>query len=320
MNRFGLKFGAIGCVLLIPNAIYAQQVADPAAQPTTAAPALPAAEAATPSVPGAIDTAPAVPAATGQLDQRASGTWSPAEQTFPGSAAQPSPTDNRPNGADRNQRGELGVWLVENGGPGVEVRRVTQGSAADQAGLQSGDVILELNGQGTSSPHEVARMIRNMPAGEMATIQFWRNGEVNELQIALQPARQPYEAAYRGDASLTEMNDSARREGDLEARTLRLEQQLAMVMDELRQLRQEIAIHSSSATGIESSAVDQPAVGANVPTGTEQEAAPAASPAGQGDTLENSPAAPPTGTATEPASSTETAPAAEASESDDLFE
>jgi len=317
MIKFGMKLGSIACAMLIAGAVYAQQTAAPAVQPTTP-PSLSATDAATAD---AIGTAPAAPAATGpdgQPDRQPTGTWSPQPQSFPGSAAQPSPASDRPVADTANQRGELGVWLVETGGPGVEVRRVTQGSAADQAGLQSGDVILELNGQGASSPHEVARMIRDIPVGDTAMIQFWRNGQVNELQIALQPARQSHEVGFRGDANLTEMNGAAQREGDLEIRTSRLEQQLAMVMEELRQLRQEIAMaHSSGATpgaagattsaagattADSGSALTQPVEAATPTTGAIQETAPAASP-----TESSTPVAP----ATE---------ATETSESNDLFQ
>jgi membrane-associated protease RseP (regulator of RpoE activity) len=61
--------------------------------------------------------------------------------------------------------GELGVWLVASGGPGVQVRRVTEGSAAAQAGLQPGDVLLQVNGQSTTSPQAVSQMISECRPG-----------------------------------------------------------------------------------------------------------------------------------------------------------
>lgn len=140
-----------------------------------------------------------------------------------------------------NQRGELGVWLVPSGGPGVRIRRITEGSAAQQAGLQPGDVILQVNGQGATSATEVAEMVRDMPAGQVARIQYWRNGELQEVDVALQPARE-YRAAYRGPDN--EMNESFRMDqggGDLEVRMTRLERQLATVMEDLRIIRQHLA-------------------------------------------------------------------------------
>ncbi len=68
--------------------------------------------------------------------------------------------------ASGQQRGALGVWLVESGGPGVEIQRVTPGSAAEQAGLQSGDFILQVNGRGVDTPEGAAQMVRRIPVGK----------------------------------------------------------------------------------------------------------------------------------------------------------
>jgi membrane-associated protease RseP (regulator of RpoE activity) len=125
------------------------------------------------------------------------------------------------------------------------VRRVTEGSAAAQAGLQAGDVILGINGQGASSPHSVAQLIRQIQPGQAVAVQYWRNGQTNEMDILLQPVRE-YEVAFRGDGS---MNGASRTGGDLESRTMRLEQQLATVMQELRQLRQEMMQMRGSSSG-----------------------------------------------------------------------
>lgn len=140
--------------------------------------------------------------------------------------------------------GELGVWLAERGGPGVEVRRVTEGGAADQAGVQAGDVILEINGQGASSPRGVAQMIREIPAGEIATVQIWRDGQTADLDVVLHPLGGRFEVGFRGDAGLVEMNRAG---GELEMRTTRLEEQLTLVMQELKQLRAEVSQINASA-------------------------------------------------------------------------
>jgi membrane-associated protease RseP (regulator of RpoE activity) len=142
------------------------------------------------------------------------------------------------------QRGELGVWLVESGGPGVQIRRVTEGSAAARFGLQPGDVILSINGRGADSPHAVAQSIRQMQAGQSAAIELWRDGQTSELNIVLQPAREQYAVGFRGDESMGMVRPS----GDLESRVMRLEQQLATVLQELRQLRP--LQQSGSTTGI----------------------------------------------------------------------
>jgi membrane-associated protease RseP (regulator of RpoE activity) len=140
-------------------------------------------------------------------------------------------------------RGELGVWLVENPGAGVQIRRITNGSAADRSGLQPGDVILEINGEGAESARGVASLIQSMPAGETAFVEFLRDGVANQVEIVLQPMGQRYNVGFRGDPTLREMNVST----DLESRTARLEEQLALVLQELRQIRQDIALRDSGA-------------------------------------------------------------------------
>jgi hypothetical protein len=141
-----------------------------------------------------------------------------------------------PSMAITGRPGELGVWLASSGGAGVEVRRISPGGPAEQAGLQAGDVILQINGRGATSPLGVAQLIRSIPAGQPVTIEIWRDGQQQELQAMLRPQREQYEAAYRGD-SMTIGSSSS----DLAARTMRLEEQLTMVMQELRALRQEMA-------------------------------------------------------------------------------
>ena len=61
--------------------------------------------------------------------------------------------------------GELGVFVIKGAGPGVRIARVATGSAAEAAGLESGDVIMQINGQGVDQPQEVTRLIRRLRRG-----------------------------------------------------------------------------------------------------------------------------------------------------------
>jgi hypothetical protein len=208
------------------------------------------------------------------------------------------------------QRGELGVWLVESGGPGVRVRRVTEGSAAAQAGIQPGDVVLAVNGQGATSAMGVAQLIRQIPAGQTATVQIWRDGQTSDMQIVLQPMREQYreqyEVGFRGDESL---GGTGRPSGDLESRTVRLEQQLTIVMQELRALRQEMAqLRGGSQTSLGSDLGAAPGDATNATTPAATATQPSGTPAGGA-----TPATEPT-PAAEPAT-----PAAPSTENDDLF-
>jgi hypothetical protein len=239
--------------------------------------------------------------------------------------------------ATAGQRGELGVWLVSSGGPGVEVRRITEGSAAAQAGLQPGDVILQVNDRGATSPQGVAQMIRETPAGETVVLEIWRDGTTDEMEVMLQPIREQYEVGF-GDREQSVMRPS----GDLASRTMRLEEQLAMVMRELQQMRQEMAQLRTSASsqpatddatltepaaepGFDS--FDQPATGPAAEPAAEPATEPAAEeedPFGASPTEEATPAE--TEPATEEATTGEAEPATEEesaeteSESDDLFQ
>lgn len=151
-------------------------------------------------------------------------------------------------------RGRLGVFLVDSDGAGVRVSRVTSGSAADKAGLRSGDIILQVNGRGTKAAGSAAQMIRVIPAGQTATLTIWRDGDQHQLQVVMDAAREPRRVGYRGDMnSMTGMSDDSAessRSGS-DDRVTRLEQQLQFVTEDLQQLRQEVsAMRSASGSGI----------------------------------------------------------------------
>ena len=59
---------------------------------------------------------------------------------------------------------------------GAIVEEVQPGSPADNAGLQRGDVILEVNRHPMKSAAEVAQMLSNVPNGEDALVLVWSNG------------------------------------------------------------------------------------------------------------------------------------------------
>jgi len=160
----------------------------------------------------------------------------------PSAAAPRIPAPQMMNDARQSasQRGELGVWLVASGGPGVEIRRVTIGSAADEAGLQQGDVILQVNGQDIASPGDAQRAIRQIAPGQMAMLEIWRNGEQQQIEANLRPAREStYQVGFRGD-------ESASNNG-LASRTMRLEEQVGMLMQEVQRMRQEMVQMRASA-------------------------------------------------------------------------
>jgi len=68
---------------------------------------------------------------------------------------------------------------VEKGLPeerGVEITKVVSDSAADEAGLEVGDVVLEYNGETVDSTTEFARLVRETPVGRSVSMKVVRNG------------------------------------------------------------------------------------------------------------------------------------------------
>src|SRR3954451_19439044 len=148
--------------------------------------------------------------------------------------------------AGGQQRGELGVYMVAGDRPGVEVSRITPGSAAEQAGLRDGDIILQVNGRNASTPQETAQMIRQIPVGQSVTLTVSRDGNQQQVQATMKPAQQrrdmtgdlmdrdPYRVGFRGE------DESVSGGGESTMRVRQLEQQVTSLKQELEQMRQEM--------------------------------------------------------------------------------
>jgi S1-C subfamily serine protease len=79
------------------------------------------------------------------------------------------------------QRDEAGVTT----GDGVFIIDVFEGSAADRAGLEDGDVIVGINGVAVATPEDVARIIRRLDPGDIINIEFERRGNAQSVDIGL---------------------------------------------------------------------------------------------------------------------------------------
>lgn len=66
---------------------------------------------------------------------------------------------------------------------GIYVTNVVAESSADKAGIEIGDIILEVNGKKIDSSEKLRAEIREYRANDKATIKIWRNGEEKELNI-----------------------------------------------------------------------------------------------------------------------------------------
>ncbi len=84
--------------------------------------------------------------------------------------------------------------LLENGhqGPGARVASdddeqpgITPGGPADEAGVRSGDVITEINGDRVRGPGELIVMLRSYEPGDEITLTVDRDGDVMEIAVTL---------------------------------------------------------------------------------------------------------------------------------------
>jgi serine protease Do len=92
--------------------------------------------------------------------------------------------------------GRLGVSLEEVGPDdvarlglsaerGAVVTDVHEGSAAEKAGVQDGDVIVRFGGQDVWSAAQLARLVRETPPGRTVDLEVSRGGSTRKLSVAL---------------------------------------------------------------------------------------------------------------------------------------
>ena len=87
----------------------------------------------------------------------------------------------------------IGISVVStvsgDGVPCVAVMEVTEGSGADKAGMQSGDVILAADGQELSVTEDLLRVRRSHAIGDEMVLTVWRDGETFDVTVTLQSDR-----------------------------------------------------------------------------------------------------------------------------------
>src|SRR5262245_35638848 len=106
--------------------------------------------------------------------------------------------------------GKLGVRLDEVGKEdvgrlklpaerGAIVRSVSPDTPAQKAGLQEGDVIVRYEGETVQSAAQLARLVRETPAGRTVAIDIVRNGSPQKLSATLADARDRMRVGDFGD-------------------------------------------------------------------------------------------------------------------------
>ncbi|MFZ5615979.1 MAG: Do family serine endopeptidase [Pseudomonadota bacterium] len=80
---------------------------------------------------------------------------------------------------------EIAAALGRKETKGALVAEVLEGTPAFKAGLESGDLILKLNGAAIDSPRDLTRQVSALPPGEKAKVTVLRNGAEKVLSVTL---------------------------------------------------------------------------------------------------------------------------------------
>jgi len=120
---------------------------------------------------------------------------------------------------------EIAAALGRKDTDGALIAEVLDGSPAQKAGFENGDLVLKLNGRGVASPRDLTRSISALPPGDRAKVSVLRNGSEKELTVKLGQRDQEQvasneEAPSRSEDSLSknvglrvaELSDSTRQQ------------------------------------------------------------------------------------------------------------
>ncbi|MEM6382486.1 MAG: trypsin-like peptidase domain-containing protein [Pseudomonadota bacterium] len=94
---------------------------------------------------------------------------------------------------------QLAEGIGREGTEGAIIISAASGSPADMAGLQSGDTILQVDGQIVQGPTELARLISNFDPGEIVELLIWRDGEPETIpvELGLLPSERELASTFR---------------------------------------------------------------------------------------------------------------------------
>lgn len=94
---------------------------------------------------------------------------------------------------------EIGLGTVR----GVEILGVSIGGAAAEAGIETGDVVLEVNGQTVNESNELQEKVAVLQPGDMVDLKLWRNGSEITRSVQLKVAEpEPVEELTFNEESL----------------------------------------------------------------------------------------------------------------------
>jgi S1-C subfamily serine protease len=81
-----------------------------------------------------------------------------------------------------NLASSYGTWITK--GNQGEVA-ITPGSAAEKAGLQEGDIILELNAEKITTDNSLAKIIQKYKPGDTVTLKILRGTQEKNVSVTL---------------------------------------------------------------------------------------------------------------------------------------
>ncbi|MGB7844179.1 MAG: DegQ family serine endoprotease [Candidatus Acidiferrum sp.] len=85
-------------------------------------------------------------------------------------------------------------------GGGALVAEATPGSPAAKAGIERGDIILDLNGQPVNTPDDLSLRISEIAPGTTVHLKISRNGQTRDFSVGLDELSEKSEASATGEA------------------------------------------------------------------------------------------------------------------------
>lgn len=84
---------------------------------------------------------------------------------------------------------------------GVIVHSILPGSPAEKAGLEPGDVVLNLNGQRIESPSSLQGVVEQLTIGKSYPLEIIRDGQTQKLSVTIEQLPKDITVARRGEAN-----------------------------------------------------------------------------------------------------------------------
>ncbi len=169
-------------------------------------------------------------------------------------------TRDDPQDAEDAGAGYLGVQVQDmtrslqramdlQGVEGALVNRVETGSPAERAGIEKGDVIVQLGRADTPSAEELTAAVRDLKPGAKTSVVVLRDGSRKTLTVVVgsRPKSTMYEVPDVGDVGPGSgmqpgmLQDMMRNRDEMHRQMEELKDQISRLADEIRELRRELA-------------------------------------------------------------------------------